>query len=226
MDVDVNGQAPPSGDGGPRREETATEAEDALVSRLRSPDWGRRRAACEALGIRARACSTVDAVAARLDDDSPYVLAAACRALSRLGAVGLRDRFALVLAHPDEGCRVAAVEALDTCGGAETFDVLFPLLRVDTSEMVRRRAAFALQRHSTSTTWSALFTRWQSDALPRHRVWACDLAARFGDTTCVSTLLLLENDRDGHVRRAARLALLSVRARTGDEPTVWHARCC
>jgi HEAT repeat protein len=197
-------------------EEDGPDVEAALVLRLGSPDWRRRRAACEALGARARSRATLHAVAALLDDDSTYVVAASCRAVGRLGAVDLRDRIARLLEGADEEIRLAAVEALDAFGEGDAFDVLFRAMCTDASETVQRRAAFALHDHSSITTWRTLFERWRTDTLARHRVWACDLAARFGDTTtCEPTLLALSEDRDGHVRSAAAVALARIRGRNG-----------
>jgi HEAT repeat protein len=191
-------------------EEDAIEVESALVGRLASADWRRRRAACEALGARARSPGTVEAVAALLEDPSPFVVAAACRALGRLDAVAFGEAVARVLGRADQDVRLAAVEALCTLGDAGTLDVLFRVMSEDASEAVRRQAAFALHDRSTHANWRALFDRWCTDTLARHRVWACDLAARFGDEACVPVLVALTGDHDGHVRVAAGKALARV----------------
>lgn len=189
------------------------EVERALARKLCSSDWRMRRAACEALGGAPRAPTTVAALFSRLDDPSPYVVAAACRALGALGGPALHDRLARVLERADEEARLAAVEALDAASGAEAFDVLVRVLGADPSERVRRRAGFAVRERASPQTWRAIFALWAIDPLPRHRSWACEIVGQYGDRACLPALAALADDANGHVRRAARRAASALRER-------------
>jgi len=48
------------------------------------------------------------------------------------------------------------------------------------------------------------------DELARHRQWACDLAETFSGTEILPLLLQLSLDLDGHVRKAASRAALTL----------------
>jgi len=43
--------------------------------------------------------------------------------------------------------------------------------------------------------------------VPRHRVWACELAGLFGDEAAKTQLMPLCHDSNGHVRKAAQRVL-------------------
>jgi len=40
--------------------------------------------------------------------------------------------------------------------------------------------------------------------MSRYRVWACELAAQFGTVSNLSVLKNFSDDKDGHVRKAAK----------------------
>ena len=46
--------------------------------------------------------------------------------------------------------------------------------------------------------------------LPRERVWACEMVARFGTATDVDRVRKRIEDPDGHVRQAAATALVTI----------------
>ena len=63
-----------------------------------------------------------------------------------------------------------------------------------------------LHKNVDSDHWVHLFVAWSSDRVPRHRVWACELAQRFGGRSVLPALKALKADIDGHVQRAAMQA--------------------
>lgn len=71
----------------------------------------------------------------------------------------------------------------------------------------RRSATESLSNHPSPTSASALFDAWLADPLPRHRIWACELARTYGDEVTKSRLQPLMQDSDGHVRKSARNAV-------------------
>jgi hypothetical protein len=71
---------------------------------------------------------------------------------------------------------------------------------------VRKQAAWTLNKNVGPEHWRRLFEVWAKDGLPRHRVWACSLAERFGDRTVLAELHALCSDPDGHVRMAGERA--------------------
>ncbi|WP_247359433.1 HEAT repeat domain-containing protein [Bradyrhizobium sp. 134] len=52
------------------------------------------------------------------------------------------------------------------------------------------------------------------DELPRHRLWACEIANTFGDPDVLPALTPLLNDDDGHVRKSAAQAHQAIGARS------------
>jgi hypothetical protein len=66
-----------------------------------------------------------------------------------------------------------------------------------------------LHAHANAHSASQLFSLWRGDPTPRHRVWACELAERF-QVADSGSLRKLTDDDNGHVRKAARLALTAI----------------
>jgi hypothetical protein len=101
------------------------------------------------------------------------------------------------------GYDVARLERL----GDGDFAPVFRLPLSDPSPAVRRDAAWTLRRTACAETWRELFEAWKGDQLPRHRLWACELAGEHGDESVGVELRALARDRDGHVRKAVARTL-------------------
>jgi HEAT repeat protein len=87
------------------------------------------------------------------------------------------------------------------------FEPVFKIHITDKNGNVRTQAAWTLRRNVAQGNWKTLFEVWQKDEMSRHRVWACELAAQFGTVSNLSVLKKLSDDKDGHVRKAAKKAI-------------------
>ncbi|MDX9975862.1 MAG: HEAT repeat domain-containing protein [FCB group bacterium] len=187
------------------------EALDVLVAATRYEDPFLRRGAVEALGLHPRGCTRGEAVAGRLRDSNEYVVRAACAAAGNLGLLDVHDEVRGLLGHAAVETREAAVGALGALWKADDFEAVFRLSRKDLSREVREAAAWVLRAHSEADNWRVLFEAWRCDDMPRHRVWACELAEAFGDEGVTPSLEQMLSDSDGHVRGAAGRALAALR---------------
>ena len=101
-----------------------------------------------------------------------------------------------------------------TLGVEADIPVLTALYDRDTAEEARRMAAWALQVVATPATWEPIFLRFEHDqTTDRHRLWACEMAGRFGNSAHLPALARLAQDPDGHVRGAAERAVAAIGAR-------------
>lgn len=118
---------------------------DALAA-LGDADPRVRRRAAEELARHGRGALTetvADALAALLDDASPYVVEAAAFALGELGVhAAVRTLEAIARSHADPLCRESAVAALGALGDPDSLPAV--LAALDDRPAVRRRAAVAL----------------------------------------------------------------------------------
>ena len=83
------------------------------------------------------------------------------------------------------------------------------------NEEARKEGAFACRRLVSLESWRRLADRWLSDPVPRHRIWAAELLAEFGNAADRLTLDSLCVDPDGHVRNAAQRATAALSCRAG-----------
>jgi len=185
----------------------AGEAHDVLLRLAGSPDWRCRRAALEAISFHARSESAHDLFLAALRDESAFVARAACEIVGRLGIASARARVLSLLGSEHAAVRRAAVSAIADLLAVDDFDRVLRVFREDPSPETRREAAWALRKNAGPGTWRRLVETWAEDELPRHRVWACELAGEFGDRSVRRKLEVLTEDPDGHVRKAANRAL-------------------
>jgi HEAT repeat protein len=183
------------------------EAFDILVELTRSPDWSYRHAAIRAIATHRLGRSAGDLLTALLKDESPYVVRAACDAISQLRLQDAHDAVLSLLHSPDAVTRSTALDALVVLWVPSDFGIVYNLFCGDASRAVRRRAAWALRAHPDRENWRALFRSWSGDSLSRHRQWACEVTEEFGDVGIRVELEPLLQDIDGHVRKAARNAL-------------------
>jgi hypothetical protein len=96
----------------------------------------------------------------------------------------------------DECTRLAALRGLVSLWEASDFEPVFDRYLHDPSEEVRKEAAWTLQQNADSGCWQRLFAAWSTDSLVRHRVWACQLAVRFGRMNLLTELKSLQTDAD------------------------------
>jgi len=119
------------------------------------------------------------------------------------------------LAHAsDIHTRIAAVRSLAKLGSHEDLDVAESLMAADNEE-ARKEGAFACRRLVSLRSWRRFAYGWLSDPIPRHRIWAAELLAEFGNAADRLSLDRLCVDPDGHVRNAAQRAIADLGGRAG-----------
>jgi HEAT repeat protein len=166
-----------------------------------------RRAALEAIGHHANGSKLEPLVLKRFDDRSPHVVRTACQSAASLGLFSAHDRILSLLNDSSPSTREVAVRALSSVWRPSDFDVVMKCFQKDHSNAVRKEASWTLGQHITKDNWKKLLCVWSTDSIPRHRSWACEIAGEFGSSNIREPLEKLLNDVDGHVRRAAKLAL-------------------
>jgi HEAT repeat protein len=178
-----------------------------------SPDPYVRRAAAEAIGQHSEGRQLQSVLLDLALDPNEYVVRSACEAVANLGIEAAHDRLVSLLRSGESVTRCAAVRALRRIWRESDFAEVFRMSVHDISDEVAKEAAWTLRERATALNWPALFHEWRTHSIPRHRVWACELAAAFGGFGALSQVRQLLGDADGHVRRMAADALAQIEAR-------------
>ncbi len=184
-----------------------------LAASLTDKDAFIRRAALAELCRRGPSPEAQRALLAGFADASGYVKRTASDIATGWQYRPAHDLVMGLLGDAEDRTRVEALRALCTLGVEADIPSLLPIYDSDPSEDARRMAAWALQLAATPASWEPIFARLERDALGRHRVWACELASRFGNATHLPALERLTGDDDGHVRTAASRAVAALAAR-------------
>lgn len=166
-----------------------------------------RRTAIEALGRHPLGREQQAAVLGALQDPSAYVVCTACDVVAQWQAKEARTSVLALLLDPAASTRLAALRAVKAVWDHADFPLVFDLYSGAPEIDVRRSAAWVLREQVGVAHWRALFDAFRADDLPRHRRWACELAAEFGEPDILTTLSGLLADADGHVRKAATRAI-------------------
>lgn len=172
-----------------------------------------RYSAIEAIGNHPEGWRLSDDIQKLLLDTHDFVVCSAIMAAAKHHLVDLHDIIFKFLNHEDESTRSTAVHALRVLWQPTDFDRVFQVHTKDPSIEVRKKAGWTLRTCVTDTTWRSLFGIWWNDPIPRHRQWACDLAAAYGDEGVISVVHRLRDDNDGHVRYRAADAVREIRHR-------------
>ncbi len=179
----------------------------ALVSASASADWSHRRAAAEQIGHHELGHEAVPRLRQLLSDSSHFVVQAACKALCMLNATEAMVEIRELLDSMEPETRQTALSVLSLLPEDSSFDPVLGVFRNDKNSEVRKSAGWCLRELATPEDWAVLFDLWVNDSLPRHRVWACQLALRHGVEQRRADLQRLTSDPDGHVRSTAVSAL-------------------
>lgn len=169
-------------------------------------DWRIRRLAAEVFGVREFGEAARQRLVALLADSSEYVVRTACETLGILEEQTAHDPICALLQSSEPATRAQAVRSLRALFRAEDYETLLRVSERDRSRAVGVQAAECLYAHETGTHWRELFGLWSHGEYHHKRVWACRLALRFGDAGVLAPLKEMQQDGDGHVRRAATRA--------------------
>ena len=180
---------------------------DVLREALRDPDWQIRRLALEAIKRHARAREAAPEIVQQLFDVDDLVRQMACKICGELGLQSAHAGVLQLLEVENPDVRDVALCTLLTLWQDGDFERVYRCYREDPQRAVRIAAAKVLRRKANFATWRRLFIVWSVDREVRHRLWACELAARFGGQAAKWMIEPLARDRNRNVREAAVTAL-------------------
>jgi len=186
-------------------EKSEPEALEILISLTRSKDWRFRRSAVEAIGISSLGHKSQEIVCNLLSDPSSYVVRAAIEAAATQKFSCAHNEILKLIKATEENTRIVALRALMDLWQPSDFDLIFDRYSHDLSDRVKKQAAWTIHENLDSQNWRKVFLAWINDPIPRHRIWACEIAEKFGNRSDLTALQALINDPNGHVRRAARI---------------------
>jgi HEAT repeat protein len=169
-----------------------------------------RRTAIEVIGGHPRGRELRSVVLSALTDPSEYVVRTVCDVVGQWALNEAHDAVVNLLTSASSSTRRSAIRALHSIWLSTDIRTLFHQYKNDADSDVRREAAWFLRRHVGPQDWRAVFEAFHVDELPRHRQWACELAAAFSGPNILPTLTRLSGDLDGHVRKAAARAIQQV----------------
>jgi HEAT repeat protein len=153
------------------------------------------------------------AICALLSDPKAFVVRSACEAAGRQRLAEAHDAILRLLGAAESATRATSLHALGELWQPADFERVLRAFTSDRSVEVRKQAAWTLREHASRSNWRALFEVWRGDAVPRHRQWACELAAAHGGVEILPDLGRLAADVDGHVRGRAVLAIRELEGR-------------
>jgi HEAT repeat protein len=193
-------------------EKPDTDALKTLIELSKSSDPHVRRAAVEGLGIHRSGQMACAEVFQALHDRDGVVVRAAIGAAASLRLQPAHEQVLGLVTASEEGTRLAALRAVGVLWHSSDFEAVLDRFMHDPSDTVRKQAAWTLQKNVGAEHWARVFSIWSRDDLPRHRMWACQLAGSFGSRAVLTALEELRTDPDGHVRCAAEQALEQIGA--------------
>lgn len=185
---------------------------DALSEIVSDSDAYERRFALQWLGRRADARERTELIVKGLSDKDQRVVRTALQVARELNLTEAHDATLHLVEAQDESTRQSALWALEVLGDAEDFDLLVERFHKDSSEKVRRTAGWTLFERRNAKTAARLVELWRSDALGRHRKWACLVAEEFPQNSFTDAIVHLSGDSDSHVRKAAERSLAAISA--------------
>ncbi|WP_315780820.1 HEAT repeat domain-containing protein [Bradyrhizobium sp. SZCCHNR2011] len=179
-----------------------------------SADQFIRRTAVEVIGRHVSGRNLSDLILCALADRSEYVVRAGCQVIEDWKWDAAHGAISNLIKSPSGSTRQVSIRTLGAIWRQSDFQPVFQIYKTDAETEVRREAAWTLRNNVSGADWRRLFDAFRTDALPRHRRWACDLASAFGQPDVVRFLKALCTDRDGHVRKAAAKAMAALDAHT------------
>jgi len=187
---------------------SSPESFNLLISYSKSSDWRFRRAAIEALTEHPRAKQAIELFIEALSDQSEYVVRTACHSAAVLNIKQAHDTIIQFLKSHNDKTKECALRTIACLWSPNDFSLVYSLFTSDLNEKIRREAAWTLRKIASEESWQILFNTWKNDTFPRHRLWACEVAYKYGTIDCRNDLEILAKDNDGHIRKAAAKALL------------------
>jgi len=189
------------------------EALDELSRLTVAEDQFLRRTAVEVIGKHPRGRELRERVLAAFRDPSEYVKRTACDVVAQWKWAEAHQPVLLLVKEPVAATRESALRALTAIWTDSDFALVLGIYQHDPEIGVRREAAWTLRQCIGAENWRQVFDALGLDRLPRHRVWACEIAEAFGCPDVLPALAPFMNDGDGHVRKSAARASQTISAR-------------
>jgi HEAT repeat protein len=186
---------------------------EVLKDRAGSADAHVRRIAVEAIGVHPDGHQLRAVILSLLSDRDGFVVRSACDAAARHGLTDAHDPIVRLLSAADGLTRGSALRAVRELWQEADFPEVLRVFTSDTSDEVRKEAGWTLYSLASSDNWRTLFALWRTSSVPRHRTWACELAAMYGGPEMLADLRSLSGDADGHVRNRADDAINALKER-------------
>lgn len=187
------------------------EAFDALIHTLQAPEWELRRFALESITRHPRGIEAREQIVAALFDVDDLVRQTACKACSILRIEDAHDGVIELLKADNPDVRDMAANAIAQLWDEGDFERMFALYQSDQRRAVRIAAAKTLRKNAAPRTWRRLFASWSVDREARHRLWGCELVARFGRRPDIPLIEPMLDDRNRNVRIAAEESIQQLR---------------
>jgi HEAT repeat protein len=171
-----------------------------------SRDIYERIAAINALSKHDKGACAADIIYENLKSTKPLVIIAACYAVGAFGLKQFHTEVQELLKSTDPNIRASAIESISGIWLSSDFEALVSIYQND--DDCRKTAAYVLFEQVEDSNWKKLFEIFANDKqVPRHRIWACHIASKYGGNDIIEKIKALSHDNDGHVRKHAKRAL-------------------
>jgi HEAT repeat protein len=178
-----------------------------LIDATFSRDSRMRALAAEAIQYHKQSRKAIGRLLQLLDDSEPPVQWRACETLAAMHALESHDAIVRLLSAKQNRTRQVALEALDRIWLETDYPAVLHIMQHDKVLALRKDAGWILHNHLSADHWKELLDYWISHSLPRYRVWACEIIAKYGSVEYISLLEALLKDENGHVRRGAQCSI-------------------
>lgn len=145
-----------------------------------------------------------------LIDKNEVLRRTACGAARELKLLEANDAIISMLKSPSLAAKTDALRALEIVWREDNFDIIFDVYSSETDIELTKRAAWVLYCNANKSNWRKMFDYWKIDNINRHRLWSCKIAGKYGSLENIDDLNTLCNDKDGHVRKAAKNAIAQI----------------
>jgi hypothetical protein len=181
---------------------------NALNELLNSKDWTHIRSAIEAIGKNINGLQLEDKLINFLNNANGFIVTATIKALSNLKSKKGHDKIKTLTSSDIPEIKEAAIKGLSGVWQVSDFGFLLSLNKIEGNGTIRKSIGFVLAEHVDSKNWKQFFDSFCKDTISRHRELALSIAHEFSkDKTLIQTFL---NDKDGHIRKKAKLFMDTV----------------
>ncbi len=177
---------------------------EVLRETLHHDDWRFRRYALEALRRHPHAAEAEADILRLLWDVDDQVRQTALKVAGELDLRSTRGAILQLLEAENPDVRDTALNTLARLWSDDDFNRVLSMYRNETKRSVRIAAAKTLRKRASRDNWRRVFEDFAHDREARHRLWSCELAAKFGTGSDLRRVEPMLRDRNRNVRLAAQ----------------------